>query len=212
MTKLVKIGGLAAVAAGALLLVADVWGLVEFLRSGDAVKFSEVAQTTSYAVTSVMYMVGGLLLLVALTGLYARQSEAAGTLGVVGFLAALVGTGMLIGLFWTITFVAPSAAIEAPAFLDAEQVAGPVDTGFMVSGLAVALGWAIFGIATFRAKVYPRIAAIVLTVGALLTFAPLPATTLLLDLAVIWLGVITVRAVASEPSVEPMEAQPQAQQ
>ncbi|MBA2692805.1 MAG: hypothetical protein H0U65_09975 [Rubrobacter sp.] len=117
---------------------------------------------------------------------------------------------MLVGIMWTIAFVAPSAAVEAPAFLDAEQVAGPVDMGFMISGLAVALGWALFGAATFRANVYPRAAAIVLALGALLAAAPFPATTLLFDLAVVWMGVITVRSLATEPSAEPMEAQPQA--
>lgn len=207
---LIRTGGIAAIIAGALLLVVDVWRLFDFLRYGDSVPFSEVAQTPSFAVSSVMYMVGGLLVLIALAGFHARQSEAAGTLGLVGFLAALVGTGMLIGIFWTSAFVAPTLALEAPALLDAEQSAGPLDMGFMVSGLAVALGWALFGVATFRARVYPRVAAIVLTVAALITFAPLPATTLLMDLAVVWMGVITVRSLASEPSVEPMEAQPQA--
>lgn len=209
MKKLVGIGGLAAVAAGVMLLVADLWGLVEFLRNPDT-PFSEAAATTSFAVEASMYLIGALLLLVALAGLYARQSSEAGTLGLVGFLAALVGTGMLIGIMWTITFVAPSAAVEAPAFLDNEQVAGPLDAGFMISGLAVALGWALFGVATFRAKVYPRAVAIALTLGALVTFAPFPATTLLLDLALVWMGAITIRSVASEPSVEPMEAQSQA--
>lgn len=50
------------------------------------------------------------------------------------------------------------------------------------------VGWLIFGIATFRAGVFPRLAAGLLAVGALATFAPLPAVTLLLDIAVIWLG------------------------
>jgi len=91
-------------------------------------------------VLSAMYLIGGLLLLVALVGLYAHKSEAAGTLGLIGFLAALVGTGLLAGMFWTLTFVIPTATIEAPAFLDAEEVAGPLDMGFMLSSIAVALG------------------------------------------------------------------------
>ncbi len=61
-----------------------------------------------------MYLLGSLLLLVALVGLYARQSESAGALGLVGFLAALVGTGLLVGSFWTQAFVVASSAIEAP--------------------------------------------------------------------------------------------------
>ena len=51
---------------------------------------------------------GALLLPVALVGLYARQAEAAGALGLVGFLAALVGAGLLAGLSWTLAFVVPT--------------------------------------------------------------------------------------------------------
>ena len=193
-SKLIRVGGLAAVAAGVMLLIADLWGLVqEFLLGGSSQNFSEVAVTTSFTIMSAMFLIGALLLLVGLVGLYARQSEEAGALGLAGFLAALVGTGLLIGMMWTITFVAPTAAIEAPAFLDAEATAGPLDTGFMLSGLAVAVGWALFGVATFRARVYPRLTAIVLTIGALLTFVPLPATTLIIDVALIWLGLIALR-------------------
>ena len=48
----------------------------------------------------------------AAVGLYARQSESAGTLGLVGFLAALSGTGLLVGLIWANAFVAPTLAVE----------------------------------------------------------------------------------------------------
>lgn len=200
-SNLIRTGGLAAVVAGALLLVADLWSFLAEVIGGANEPFSEIATTTSWAIISTMYLVGVLLLLVALTGLYARQSEAAGALGIAGFLAALVGTGMLAGMMWTLAFVVPSAAIEAPAFLNAEQVAGPVDAGFMLSGIAVAVGWALFGVATLRAGVFPRIAAIVLIVGAAITFLPLPATTVVLDAAVIWLGLSALGRGEPAPSV-----------
>ncbi len=200
-SNLVRLGGMAALAAGALLLVGDLWNLVQYLQYGDALRFSEEASTASYTVISAVYMVGALLLLVAAVGLYARHSGAFGALGLFGFLAALVGTGLIVGLMWALTFVAPSAAIEAPAFLDAEEVAGPLDTGFMLSGIAWALGWALFGAAMLRASVLPRAAAIALILGALLTIAPLPASTLLFDAALVWIGLIVVRERTSEASV-----------
>jgi hypothetical protein len=46
----------------------------------------------------------------------------------------------------------------------------------------------LFAIATLRAQVYPRAAAIVLIVGSVITFLPLPLTGLVLDVAVAWLG------------------------
>jgi hypothetical protein len=53
-------------------------------------------------------------LLVALSCPYGCQADAVGTSGLVGFLAALVGTGLLAGMFWTLAFVVPSVAIETP--------------------------------------------------------------------------------------------------
>ncbi|MGF1473091.1 MAG: hypothetical protein ACFB50_15310 [Rubrobacteraceae bacterium] len=197
-SALVRIGGLAAIAAGAFLLGADLWSLV----GGEPERFSELAVTTSWTAVSAMYLIGVLLLLVALAGLYARQSEAAGALGIAGFIAALIGTGLLAGMMWTMAFVVPSAAIEAPAFLNAEQVAGPLDAGFMLSGIAVAIGWALFGAATLRAGVFPRIAAIVLIVGAIVTFLPLPATTVIIDVAVAWLGLHVLREISQADSTQ----------
>ena len=167
--------------------------------------------TTSWAVMSATYLIGGLLLLVALVGLYAHQSQAAGALGLLGFLAALIGTGLLVGMMWTLAFVVPSAAVEAPAFLDAEEVAGPLDVGFMLSSIAVSLGWALFGVATFRARVFPRRAAIVLVIGALLSAVPLPATTLVIDVALAWLGLALLSGQRRSATGTTVGAQPRVQ-
>ena len=52
-SKLIRVGGLAAVVAGALLLIAGLWGLVqEFLLRGSSQNFSEVAVTTSFTIMS----------------------------------------------------------------------------------------------------------------------------------------------------------------
>ena len=210
-SNLIRVGGLAAVLAGALLLIADLWSLLLEVIVGGSENFSEFAVTTPWTVLSTMFLLGSLLLLVALVGLYARQSEAAGTLGLAGFLVALVGTGLLVGMMWTMAFVVPSAAIEAPAFLDAEETAGPLDMGFMLSGIAVAVGWALFGVATLRARVFPRRAAIVLKVGALLTVLPLPATTLLIDVAVAWLGLSLLSEQGRSTAETSIGAQPRVQ-
>jgi hypothetical protein len=160
--------------------------------AGESGKFSELAATGSWSVITAMYLIGALLLLVALTGLYARQSEEAGTLGVAGFLAALVGTGLLVGMMWMSAFVVPTLALEVPALLDAEQTAGPLDAGFMFSGVAVGVGWALFGAATLRAGVFPQVATIALTVGAVLAVLPLPAAHLALEAAVAWMGYVVL--------------------
>lgn len=211
-SNLVRLGGLAAVTAGVLLLILDAWGLVLELLGAYPENFSEEAVTTGYALQSALWLVGALLLLVAAVGLYARQSELAGTLGIVGFLAALMGTGLLVGLIWANVFVAPTLAVEAPAVLDAEP-AGTLAFGFLLSTTIFGLSWALFGVAMLRARVYPRVATILLIIGALLVIVPLPATGFVLEAALIWLGVICLRAEGHAPATGQVgtEAQPRVQ-
>jgi hypothetical protein len=210
-SNLVRVGGLAAITAGALLLILDLWGLVLELLGAYPENFSEEALTTTYALQSALWLIGALLLLVAVVGLYARQSEAAGALGLVGFLAALLGTGLLVGFFWTNAFIPPTLAVEAPAVLDNEPT-GSLAFGFILSTTVVGLGWALFGVSMLRARVYPRVAAILLIIGALLVIVPLPATGFVIDAALIWLGVISLRE-GRAPSAERVgaEAQPRVQ-
>jgi hypothetical protein len=187
-SDLIRRGGLAALVGGALFLLADAWSLVEeFIISGPE-RFSEQAATTSWTIVSAMFLIGGILLMVGLVALYARQVEEAGVLGLVGFLLAFVWMALVVGAMWTFVFVVPSAAIEAPAFLNAESTAGPLDLGFMITFMGFTVGWLLFGIATFRAGVFPKLAGGLLAVGALVAFAPLPGVTIVLDLAVMWLG------------------------
>ena len=210
-SNLVRVGGLAAITAGALLLILDLWGLVLELLGAYPENFSEEALTTNYAVQSTLWLIGALLLPVALVGLHARQSEAAGALGLVGFLAALIGTELLVGMFWTNAFIPPALAVEAPAVLDAEP-GGSLAFGFILSTTVVGLGWALFGVAMLRARIYPRVATILLIIGALLVIVPLPATGFVLEAALIWLGVISLREVRA-PSTEWVgaEAEPRIQ-
>ncbi len=78
----------------------------------------------------------------------------------------------------------PSIALEAPAFLDQEQVAGPLNTGFLLAGLVLAVGWALFGLATLQTRNYPRWVAVVLIIAALLQLLPFPGTGLVFGIAV----------------------------
>lgn len=115
------------------------------------------------------------------------------------------------GFFWTNAFIPPALAVEAPAVLDNEPT-GSLAFGFILSTTVVGLGWALFGVSMLRARVYPRVAAILLIIGALLVIVPLPATGFVIDAALIWLGVISLRE-GRAPSAERVgaEAQPRMQ-
>jgi hypothetical protein len=179
-SDLIRWSGLPAIAAGALLAVAALLDLTYF---GSEPRFSEVVQTGSYLFQQVLYLLGVMLLLVGLVGLYARHSQAAGALGLVGFLVAFAGTVLVAGFLWAGTFVTPALATEVPGFLDA----GP-PPGFFPAIITCGVGWLLFGIATLRARVYPRWATILLIVGAVIFVVPLPLTGIVLSVSVAWLG------------------------
>ncbi len=207
-SNLVRLGGLAAIAAGVLLLILDLWGLVLELLGAYPENFSEEALTTTYVLQASLWLIGVLLLPVALVGLHTRQLEAAGALGLAGLCVALVGTGLLAGVFWTNLFVPPALAVEAPAVLDAETPPGAMDFGFMLSTVVFGLGWALFGVGMLRARIFPRVAAILLIIGALLVIVPLPATGFVIEAALILLGVDALRQTGRVSSAAPFGAQP----
>jgi len=82
LSNLVRWGGLAAVVAGALFIIADVV----------AVRFASVQEPVQgLAFRAIVSESAGVLLALGLVSLYAYQAEATGYLGLVGFLAAFVG-------------------------------------------------------------------------------------------------------------------------
>jgi len=65
-------GGLAAVVTGGLLLILDVWGLLLEMLGAYPENFSEEALPTTYTFQSALWLIGALLLLVAVVGLHPR--------------------------------------------------------------------------------------------------------------------------------------------
>jgi hypothetical protein len=114
--------------------------------------------------------------------------EASGLLGLVGFVVAFIGTVLVAGFFWTSAFIAPLLAVEAPELLTVRAL-----PGFFRSFVVFGFGWLLFGVATLRAGIYPRAAAVLLIVGALIIVIPWPLTSIVLDAAVVWMGYVLFR-------------------
>ena len=186
-SNLVRCSGLALMLAGVLLVVADLLSPTHLFFPVGFQSFSEPTVGTSaslyYALQSKINLLAAVLLLGGLVGLYARQAEATGLLGLVGFLVAFLGTALLVGILWSDAFVVPTLAVEAPTLLG-----GGPPAAFYPSLVAFALGWGIFGIATLRAGHYPRTATILLIIGAVTNLFPLPFTGVVFALAVAWMG------------------------
>lgn len=197
MTKYIRWGGLAAILGPLLVLAANVYQLwVTWSYDGGPSGPSpealiEVAPTTTYIAFGGIRLLGATLLLFGLIALYAYQAEAAGTLGLIGFVGSMAGILFLMGPAWFGLFAEPVLAEEAPAFLESARTGevGPLlGIGLLVPIFVQAIGWTIFGVATYRAGVYPRRAAVVLVVGALLLFVPVQGVPVVFQLAVAWLG------------------------
>lgn len=179
-SNLLRWGGLAALVSG----VASVMG--DLLRLFVDVESAEAATTTSYALVFWMYLIGAVLLLIGLVCLYVSQSEEAGVLGLIGFLISFSGTVLLAGTLWFELFITPALASEAPRLAEAEL--GLV--GFVLTFLLVVVGWFLFGLATLRARLYPRWSAMLLLVGVIVSFLPVPLSGVVFSVAVSWMGLV----------------------
>jgi len=103
---------------------------------------------------SLLLLVGSVLLMLALPGMYARQAEAAGRLGLVGHVLLAVGNVLFIG------FAAAPLFNPSIKGLDAEE---SIAAGLL--GLTLILGFVLTAVATLRAAVYPRWSGILLLVA-----------------------------------------------
>jgi len=103
---------------------------------------------------SLLLLVGSLLLMLALPGMYARQAEAAGWLGLLGYVLLAVGNVLLIGFA-----AAPLFNPSITGLGEEESVAA-----FLLA-LALILGFVLTAVATLRAAVYPRWSGILLLVA-----------------------------------------------
>jgi hypothetical protein len=162
---------------------------------------SQVAGSARFTVATVTALAALLLLGAGLVGLYLRQQHALGRFGTGAFALALVGTMLAAGGAWDQVFTVPYLANEAPAVLDA-GTSGSLLAGFFLSFSLLALGWALFAIATRRAGILPRGASTVLLVGAVLAFLPAPTA---LRLLVLTIGAALLSRRVAEPAARPSE-------
>jgi len=140
---------------------------------------------------SLLLLLSSILLLLSLPGMYARQADAAGWLGLAGY--ALLQAGIVL----LIIIAAPSILFPSISEATGENMV------IFVLGIALTLGLLLTGIATIQAGVYPRWSGILLlaaTAGFFFAFFVaefLPARAgqigsaffgILLALALAWIG------------------------
>jgi hypothetical protein len=200
-SNLLRWSGVAALVGGGLLIVSEVLNAALF----PAEPGSEVIATdASWFILQILGLVALLLVALGLVGLYARQAQETGNLGLIAFLMAFSGTLMAFGMLWAEPFLGPFLAHEAPAVMDAEPT-GTFAAGVILSVMLYALGWLLFGLASLQARVLPRGAAVLLMVGAVIFFIlallELPLWTVVQGAAVAWMGYTLWSGTAAEPAL-----------
>src|SRR5260370_12669607 len=146
--------------SGIVLLVGSLLGVIGSIL--DTVLPNETAQqvlSTPFTIDASLFLAWALLLTMGLPGLYLRQATRAGALGFAGFVLLSLGV-LLGGVAFAIVQVTifPYLAQLAPKLLPSGGT-GP-DSGFLLwilgPVLLLAIGNILLGIATMRARIFPR--------------------------------------------------------
>jgi hypothetical protein len=167
---LTRAAGLAALAAGII------YAGIQPIHPPDVLAS---VTTTAWAIITPLKTAMAILFMVGITGIYTRQVKEAGWLGLAGF--------VLLGLCWALqtafifaeAFVIPPLATVAPTFIDGffgivnghpvDTYLGALPAVYAVLGIMYMLGGLLFGIASFRARILPRGAAVLLAAASALT-------------------------------------------
>jgi hypothetical protein len=197
-SNLIRWAGLSAMGAGLLFIGIQTIHPLDVLSS---------VPTPQWAIAHGMGVAMGLLALFGIVGIYARQVEEAGWLGLAGFLLYTVFWALTLAFQFIEAFLSPVLATAAPQFVEgflgmvtgapSEINLGALPTVYALTGfVGYLLGGLLFGIATFRAGVLPRWAGGLLAIGVLLpilgsSLVPHPFDRIFavpVGLALAWLG------------------------
>ena len=194
--SLIRWAGLSALVAGICFVVLGLLHPPNVLSS---------VTTTRWAIVHSLALAMSLFGLLGMMGLYARQVERAGWLGLVGFLLLSLWLVLLLPFTFFEVFFLPLLATEAPTFAAGflgifTGAASEINFGVLaalwpLSTVLLLLGGLVFGIATFRAGILSRWAAGLLAVGcvlspaaALLPPAIQPLVVVPIGVGLAWLG------------------------
>jgi hypothetical protein len=193
-----RVGAVAAVLSGALLVVAELMYLV--LGMGPMAT-GDIADPLAQ-LQVILFLLALVALAVAAAGLRVPAFDRADGLAAVAFCTALAGTVLVAGSMWMEVFLVPVIAADAPALIEAGEP--PLLTaGFTISTAVFALGWVLVAAAALRTRAFPRWAAVLLAVGAVLFFVPLPFTFAPFGVAIAWIGLRSARTQAVHVQTSP---------
>ena len=117
-------------------------------------------------------LLGNTMGLWVLAALYLRQREASGVFGFMAYVIQSLGMALMVGFLFTEAFVLSGF----DAAQRAAVLAGPTGLATVIALAIVTVGAVLFGIATVRAGIFPKWAALLLMIGFVMApigvFAP----------------------------------------
>ncbi len=210
-SNIIRWAGLPAMAAGII------FAAIQPIHPPDVL---ESVTTSAFITITSFKTVMCLLGLLGITGLYARQAEKSGWLGLAGYLLLTIFYAVQMCYAFIEPLILPLLANVTPGFVESalgvgSGAGGPMNLGafatiYSLNSMLYLLGLLIFGIATLRARILPRLAAVLFAFSGPLAFvlvALLPhqfarLAAMPMGFALAWLGYALLterRAPASEP-------------
>jgi hypothetical protein len=139
---------------------------------------SQILDTLPYRAHGVLIAAGYALALLALPGLVTSLPRGPRRPILVGVWIAFLGTTFVAGDYWAESVVTPGVVASQPQLADAD--ASGLHLALLIVGFGLhAIGWLLIGVGALRGGCSKAVA-IVVIVGAVYAFTPLPGSNLLL--------------------------------
>jgi hypothetical protein len=211
-SKLIRWSGLSAMVAGVIFVVIQPIHPADVLSS---------VNTSTWAIITSFKTAMSFFGLLGIAGIYARQVEKTGWLGLAGYLLVSLFYALQMCFSFIEPLILPLLATEAPKFVEsvlgmASGAGGPMNLGALAAVYSLVavlymLGCLLFGIAIFRARILPRLAAVLLALSGplsviMVTLLPHQLARLAavpMGIAVAWLG-YALWSERREPAAEPL--------
>lgn len=191
-------GGLVSAAVGVMLIL---FGILPMLMLPVSQPLLAWVTDADWGLLNGFALIMTLLTPLAVVSLYSVQVEESAKLGFTGFVIAFIGSVLFACVQFDEALLWPVFVTQAPGLLDPT---GPMFSSpafsmtYLLMGVMYIVGFVLFGIASLRASVLPRVAAVLLIVGIPLfaggMFLPFILRALgagLAGVGLIWMGLRT---------------------